>query len=173
MSQLAMHEGLVVPATCVDENRTPPSWFLRKMQETFAKDMLITWHKKKQRWVIEQCIEHHPGALFVNGVQEHSHLCRRIYVWLVRHENNGDAYMPLSERVIERLHEMETYRKYGTGPNALAKFRAESAAFDREQEKKKRENAHEIFRYLKRHHRVVRNKLKLLMERHDWLRPNK
>jgi len=90
----------------------------------------------------------------------------------VRDEATNE-YMPLGDRVIAKLQEMETYRKYGTGPEALARFRAESAAFDRDQAKKTKEDAHSTFEYLKRHNRIVRNKLKMWMARHDWLRPHK
>jgi hypothetical protein len=91
---------------------------------------------------------------------------------MVRDEATNE-YMPLGDRVISKLQEMETYRKYGAGPEALARFRAESAAFDRDQAVKKKEDAHGVFQYLKRHNRIVRNKLKTMMGRHDWLRPHK
>jgi hypothetical protein len=172
MTQLAQHEGLLVPAHVL-ENREPPRAFIKQLQTIFGRDLHVTWHAKKQRFVIEQCIEHCGSrAQEDDGLVLHTHLCRRIYVWLVRDEAT-DEYMPLGDRVIAKLQEMETYRKYGTGPEALARFRAESAAFDRDQAQKQKEDAHATFQYLKRHNRIVRNKLKMWMGRHDWLRPHK
>lgn len=155
----------------------PSARFVKQLQSIFGRDLHVSWHVKKQRFVIEQCIEHHADPVpNEDGVVVHNHLCRRIYVWLVRDEDDGTeagGYMPLGDRVIQKLHEMETYRKYGTGPAALARFRAESAAFDRDQAAKKKEDAHDVFQYLKRHNRIVRNKLRTMMSRHDWLRPHK
>jgi hypothetical protein len=170
MTQLAQHGGLIVPAHVV-ENREPPKEFLRHLQSIFGRDMHVTWHVGKRKFVIEQCVNHQAGPM-QDGVLVHTHLCQRVYVWLVRDEETN-GYMPLTDRVIQKLHEMETYRKYGTGPEALARFRTESAAFDRDQAAKKKEDAHGIFQYLKRHNRIVRNKLKTMMGRHDWLRPHK
>jgi hypothetical protein len=171
MTQLAQHGGLLVPAHVV-ENREPPRDFVRRLQSIFGRDMHVTWHVGKRKFVIEQCIEHFPNGEGPEGLVIHNHLCRRVYVWLVRDEETNE-YMPLTDRVIQKLHEMETYRKYGTGPEALARFRAESAAFDRDQKTKQKEDAHGVFQYLKRHNRIVRNKLKTMMGRHDWLRPHK
>ena len=172
MTQLAtLPSGLTVPQSCISFISDS---FVKSLQSIFTPDLCVSWNERKQRYVIEQCIEHQ-GSSFPNpeGVVEHSHLCRRIYVWLVRDEENGDCYMPLSQRVIEKLHEMETYRKYGTGPDALRRFREESARFDADQAQRQREQAHETMQYAKRHNRISRNRLKLWMERFDWLRPNK
>jgi hypothetical protein len=172
MTQLTQHEGLILPAH-VMENREAPAYFVRQLQTSFGRDLHVTWHAKKQRFVVEQCISHQANSnLNPDGVLVHTHLCSRIYVWLVRDEAT-DEYMPLGDRVIAKLQEMETYRKYGTGPEALKRFRAESAAFDRDQAQKQKEDAHSVFEYLKRHNRIVRNKLKTMMGRHDWLRPHK
>jgi hypothetical protein len=172
MSNLVHHEGLIVPAHVI-ENREPPKEFVKRLQLIFGRDLHVTWHVMKKRFVIEQCIEHCGSrAESADGVVVHTHLCRRVYVWLVRDEATNE-YMPLGDRVIAKLQEMETYRKYGTGPEALARFRAESASFDRDQAVKKKEDAHGVFQYLKRHNRIVRNKLKTMMGRHDWLRPHK
>jgi hypothetical protein len=172
MTQLAQHGSLLVPESCLDD-RAPSQEFLKRLQTTFGRDLHVTWHVKKRRFVIEQCVQHHANPdPNENGILVHTHVCNRIYVWLVRDEAT-DEYMPLGDRVIAKLQEMETYRKYGTGPEALARFRAESAAFDRDQAQKQKEDAHSVFEYLKRHNRIVRNKLKLMMARHDWLRPHK
>ncbi len=172
MTELTQLGSLVVPKRYV-ENIEPSQEFIKRLQTTFARDMHVSWHVKKQRFVIEQCIEHYAAAgLNEHGVLVHDHRCRRIYVWLVRDEET-DEYMPLGDRVIQRLHEMETYRKYGVGPDALKRFRAESAAFDADQKQRQKEEAHGVFQYLKRHNRIVRNKLKNMMGQHDWLRPHK
>jgi hypothetical protein len=172
MTELTQLGSLLVPESAV-RNIEPSQQFLKQLQSIFGRDMHVTWHATKQRFVIEQCIEHNANpCLNPEGVLSHTHLCRRIYVWLVRDEET-DEYMPLCDTVIAKLHEKETYRQYGTGPAALARFRAESAAYDRDQAKKTKEDAHETFAYLKKHNRIVRNKLKMWMGRHDWLRPHK
>jgi hypothetical protein len=171
MTQLAQLGKLIVPESYLDDLK-PSRDFLRRLQQTFGADLHVTWHRKKQRFVIEQCTEHNASPTRLDGILEHTHVCRRIYVWLVRDEATNE-YMPLGDRVIAKLQEMETYRKYGVGEQALARFRAESAAFDRDQAAKKKEDAHGVFQYLKRHNRIVRNKLKTMMGRHDWLRPHK
>jgi hypothetical protein len=171
MTQLAQLGKLIVPESYLDDLK-PSRDFLRRLQQTFGADLHVTWHRKKQRFVIEQCTEHNASPTRLDGILEHTHVCRRIYVWLVRDEATNE-YMPLGDRVIAKLQEMETYRKYGVGEQALARFRAESAAFDRDQAAKKKEDAHGVFQYLKRHNRIVRNKLKNMMAQHDWLRPHK
>jgi hypothetical protein len=171
MTQLAQLGKLIVPESYLDDLK-PSRDFLRRLQQTFGADLHVTWHRKKQRFVIEQCTEHNASPTRLDGILEHTHVCRRIYIWLVRDEATNE-YMPLGDRVIAKLQEMETYRKYGVGEQALARFRAESAAFDRDQAAKKKEDAHGVFQYLKRHNRIVRNKLKTMMGRHDWLRPHK
>lgn len=171
MTQLAQLGSLIVPESYLDDLR-PSRDFLRRLQQAFGQDLHVTWHRKKKRFVIEQCTRHFGPAVPVNGVLEHTHICNRVYVWLVRDEATND-YMPLGDRVIARLQEMETYRKYGVGEQALVRFRAESAAFDRDQATKQKEEAHSVFQYLKRHNRIVRNKLKNMMAQHDWLSPHK
>jgi hypothetical protein len=171
MAKLATLGRLLVPEGTVHDMKPSPA-FVKRLQSAFDRDLHVTWHVKKQRFVIEQCVEHHSGqALNSDGVLVHDHTCRRIYVWLVQGEQ--EDYMPLGDSVIAHLQEMETYRRYGTGPAALERFRQESASFDREQERKRKEEAHSVFQYLKRHNRIVRNKLKLMMQKHDWTRVNK
>lgn len=172
MAKLSQFGSLVVPQHYIDGQGVSQS-FVKQMQSIFGKDLHASWHAKKRRFIIEQCVEHYrTTAVNADGVVIHDHTCRRSYVWLVRDEAT-DEFMPLGDRVIQKLHEMETYRQFGTGPEALKRFQAWSAATDQEQAAKKKEEAHGTFQYLRRHNRIIRNKLKILMGRHDWLRPNK
>lgn len=162
--------SIIVPQRFA-EHQDPPSGFVRKLQSIFGPDMHVAWNGRKKRWVIEQCVGHNgsdqPNA---DGVVAHTHLCSRTYVWLVAGEESD--YMPLGDRVIEKLHEKETYRKYGTGEAALERFRRESRNFDEEQQQKQRERSREILRQNSKDNRTYWNKLKMLFERHS-MQPNR
>jgi hypothetical protein len=150
--------SLVVPQHLV-EDRTPDEAFVKRLKAAFGPELHVEWNPKRQRWVIEQCIAH-SGPIGV-----HTHLCNRVYVWLVRGDDN--EYMPLCERVIEKLREMETYRKYGTGEAALARFVQESKDFDKEQAYKQKVAAQEQMKYARTHNRTTWNKFWTLFRRHN------
>ena len=51
MSNLVHHEGLIVPAHVI-ENREPPKEFVKRLQLIFGRDLHVTWHVMKKRFVI-------------------------------------------------------------------------------------------------------------------------
>jgi hypothetical protein len=162
---------LLVPQS-YREDQKPSEGFVRKLQSIFGTDLHVEWNPKKMKWVIEQCIQHSfLNADVGDGITHHNHLCQRIYVWLVRDEAT-DEFMPLCDRVIEKLHEMETYRQFGTGEAALARFRQASKDFDDEQAKKIRESARDMAAHSRKFNRTTWNKFYELFRRHD-MRENK
>ena len=162
--------SLFVPQALI-EDQTPPESFVRKLQKTFGPEMHVEWNPRKKRWVIEQCVAHNATIGQRNGITVHNHLCGRIYVWLVRDEND-DSFMPLCDRVIVKLQEIDTTRKYGVGEAALERFRRESNNIDEERQKKFKESVRETMRYSIKHNKSYFNKFFTLFQRHD-LRPNK
>lgn len=160
--------GLVVPQHLI-EDQTPPNDFMRKLQAAFGPDMHCEWNHKKQRWVIEVCDKHN-GSAEGDGFVKHTHLCQRYYAWLVRDEET-DEYMPLCDRVIEKLHEKETWRKYGTGEAALERFRQESKSFDDDQANNQRKMISDVMQHARKENRVTFNKFLDLFRRHD-MRPH-
>jgi hypothetical protein len=163
--------GLLVPQHLVEDQK-PPSSFVRRLQGVFGPSMHIEWNMRKQRWVIEECVGHHGSDQSnVDGVVVHTHLCARVYAWLVRDEET-DSYMPLCDLVIEKLHEKETYRKYGTGEAALERFRLESARLDDEQKQKEEAFRKDVMKHNRKDNRKQWNWLYTMMKRHD-MRQNK
>lgn len=150
----------------VAANRTPPSDFVKRLQNIFGKSMHVEWNPRKNKWVIEECIGHNGEVMATHG-----HLCRRVYVWLVRDEDT-DEYMPLNERVIDKLHSMETARRYGTGEAALQRFLIESRNFDENKKQKDEALARETMIHSRKSNRTTFNKFMDLFRRHD-LRPNR
>lgn len=163
--------SLIVPQHVV-EDQQPPEAFVRKLQRTFGPDMHVEWNPRKQRWVIEQCVQHHGSDLpNEHGIVPHTQLCRKVYAWLVRDESD-DSFMSLCDRVIEKLHEKETYRQFGTGEAALARWRQHSKEFDDAQAAKQRAMIHDVIRHSRKDNRTIVNKFVEMFRRHD-MRPNK
>jgi hypothetical protein len=164
--------GLSVPQHLV-EHQEVPAEFMRRLQSIFGRDMHVEWNPKKQRWVIEVCARHN-GSDQPNehGFVAHTHLCGRYYAWMVQDDDTKE-YMPLCDRVIEKLHEKDTSRKYGTGEAALARFRQESKDFDDAQKARDASLARDVIRHSSRDNRSTMNKFIDLFKRHDVTRPNK
>jgi hypothetical protein len=147
-----------------DLHDAAPESFVQRLL-SFDKDLYVTWNKNKNRWVIEQCIEHHSGR------REHDHTCKRIYVWLVQ-DSEGDM-MPLCDRVFDKLGEMRKFTdQFGDGPKSIERFLKFTeecqAKLDSTRDRKMREMARDNSKDNKRQLGLVRD----LMMRHD-MRPNR
>lgn len=147
------------------------SQFLRTLQ-SYEPSLLITWHAKRRRFMVEQCTEHYDGyGKNEAGHPKHERLCRRVYVCMVEDEDGGMA--PLGPHVIEKLKSIDTAKKYGTGPDALARFLADSDAQQAELTAENERKQNEAIQYSRKHNKNWFQKAWNLIERHDVLRPNK
>ncbi len=134
-----------------------PETFLRRMRQ-LDPSLHLSWNGRKHKWLIEQCIEHHAaGAL-------HDHTCRRVYVYLVQAEN-GDP-MPLSERVLDKLKEIDTQRQ-GYGPDRLEAWRRDRMNEQLELEARRNEEMRDAIRHSSRYNRRQLLRAVTLMGRHD------
>jgi hypothetical protein len=91
-----------------------------KVSEKFFYDLkqydptlLVRWNSRKMRFVVEQCTHHHAPTA------EHSHLCERIYVFLV--QDDDGCMMSLGGQVLEKIKARDV-TKAGYGPNDLRRF---------------------------------------------------
>lgn len=160
---LIEHESLLLNASTL-ESREAPEGFYNRLQEILGSDLHVEWNHRRERWVVEQCIEHHAPT------KKHSHLCRRIYVWLV--QGDGNEFMPLGDRVVEHLQSIETSRKYGTGEAAYSRFVQESRDFDQKQANDARLRSQETMKYARQHNKFEWNKFWTMFKRHS-MKPNK
>jgi len=116
-----------------DLNRTAPEDFKAKLR-AFDPDLLVLYDVRRRCWKIEQCIRH------LAPTAEHSHICDRIYVWLVR-TPEGD-FLGLDDNwdwIREQLCAMDT-RAQGFSPDAkgLERYRA-ALTYEGECAREKRE----------------------------------
>jgi hypothetical protein len=91
-----------------------PEGFRRRLHEQ-DRTLLVSWHEKRHRWLIEQCI----GPHLPDGSGDHTHLCGRIYVYMVQDENR--LYLPLGDHVLEELRRRDVSR-LGYGPENADDF---------------------------------------------------
>src|ERR1043165_5149069 len=105
--------GLYLPSDVLSDQRTPGEDFVGQLR-AFDPRLIVTWNRRKNRWLIEECMQHAIEA----PIEGHCHLCRRSYVWLVQDPDGG--YMPLCSRIIEELKGMDVCRKFGS-PEGVVK----------------------------------------------------
>lgn len=75
--------------------------------------LLVTWNPGKRRFVIEQCVQH------LAPTTEHTHLCGRVYVYLVQ-DPEGNM-MGLGDAVLQEIRRRDVSRS-GYGPDDLQKW---------------------------------------------------
>lgn len=163
---------------CGEDTPSRPTIFEERLQ-AFDKDLLVIWHRpptqprhKPGRWKIEQCIEHLSGLTKENGMPEHTHVCRRIYVMMVQ-DDEGTA-LPLGEHVIEKLRAMRAYSESfgGETERGLKNFIHHSNNLDKEMEQKREISREDITQHNRKFNRVSFNRAWNMIERHN-LEPNK
>jgi hypothetical protein len=152
-----------------------PAEFNRQLQ-AFDPELWITWHKsplssKPGRWKIERCVVHQ-GSFRLNGKPEHSHLCNRVYVWMV--QDDEGTPMTLGEHVFTKLREMrQTWEALGGDtPRGVRNALALSDSIDAELEQKREAAREDMIQYNQKDKRLQINKLVNLVEQHD-MRPNR
>lgn len=144
----------------------PDEGFIQRLL-SFDKDLTVGWNKLKNRWVIEQCIEHHGGY-----GSRHSYLCRRAYVWLVQDED-GDM-MPLCERVMSKLREMRAYSESfgGQTERGLRNFKQYTDSVETELRAERERKMHAVMQEAARDGKRQLEQVRHLMQQHD-MRPNR
>lgn len=160
-----------------DSTPSFPEDFNRRLQ-AFDKDLIVAWHlpphmrRKPGRWKIEMCVQHHAAELWADGRPKHSHLCQRIYVWMV--QDDEGTPLPLGDHVLDKLREMRanSERFGGQTERGLRNFREHSKNIDAELEAKRQAASADMLAHNRRDKRAQFNKLMTLIERHD-MRPNK
>jgi hypothetical protein len=156
MSELLVNDG----------PRTAPAEFVERLR-TFDPTLYIEYNPRRHRWVIEQCTQHFAPTA------EHTHVCRRIYVWLVQDPEENYLSLDHADRIFEELARRDTERAgYAPGPKGLEQFIGD-ADYQLQRDGEKRESAIAALPKLARKDsRVSMNRCKLLLEKHS-LRPNK
>lgn len=86
--------------------------FLARLRQ-FDPSLLVTWHRRRRRWVVEQCTRHFAPTA------RHTHVCQRVYVLTVEDPEGG--CIPLGDHVFQRLAEIDTIRQ-GYGPDKHQKW---------------------------------------------------
>ena len=149
-----------------DGPRVAPAEFLARLK-TFDPSLCIEYNTRRHRWVIEQCIEHFAPTA------EHTHVCRRIYVWLVEDPEKNFLSLDHVDGIFEELARRDTLRAgFEPGPEGLKKF-IDNAEYIRVKDQEKRDaQARELPKLARKDHFLSMNRCKLLLERHG-LRLNK
>lgn len=147
---------LYLPTDCLSEQREPSESFVESL---YALDprLIVTWNRRKHRWVIEECMEH----AIESPHRGHSHLCRRSYVWLVQGEDG--SYRPLESSVIEAIKGMDVYKKFG-GPEGIIRRMEE---IDADNDAQQRKDIRDEIQARKRDNRRQINEVVTLIERHN------
>lgn len=151
---------------CIGDDgiRTPDPSFVARLK-AFDSDLTASWNKLKNRWTIYQCIEHHP----LSG--EHSHLCRRTYVWLCQDEEG--TMIPLGDYVMNRLAEMRrNSSQWGEGEVALQRFKRHVANVEAEMKAKRERDMADISNHNRKFNKRQLEQVRHLMQQHD-MRPNR
>lgn len=139
-----------------------PDWFKRKLHQE-DPILYITWNKIRERWVLNQCVQHCPDA----PTNWHCHRCRLDPFWMCQEEDG--SYMEISDRIIEKARAMNIDRRFG-GVEGLIK------AMDENDRKKEEQHRKDVKSHIEGHKKDEKRNLQRaidLMERHDWMRPNK
>lgn len=160
-----------------DQTPSFPEEFNRRLQ-AFDKDLIVVWHlpphmrTKAGRWKIEMCTRHHAGELWPDGRIKHSHLCQRVYVWMV--QDSEGTPMPLGDHVLDKVREMRanSERLGGQTERGLRNFIQESNSIDEELAAKREAATDDVRAHNRRFNGPQFNKLMDLVARHD-MRPNK
>lgn len=116
-----------------DTRREAPEDFKQKLR-AFDPDLLVTYDVRRHRWKIEQCVLHlAPGA-------EHSHVCDRVYVWLLQTDEGDYLSLENWDGIRDKLRSIDT-RAQGYAPDekGLERYRADSA-YKTELAQRKRES---------------------------------
>lgn len=160
-----------------DQTPSFPEDFNRRLQ-AFDKDLLVAWHlpphmrHKPGRWKIEMCVQHHAGELWPDGRIKHSHLCQRVYVWMV--QDDEGTPLPLGDHVLDKLREMRAYSESFGGQTERGRrnFIEHSNQLDQELAAKREAAAEDVREHNRRFNSPQFNRLMDLVARHD-MRPNR
>lgn len=138
-----MHTDQITLVTDDFSGPAIPESFERQLR-ALDPTLLVRWNGKRMRFVIEQCVGHH-----ANGPQ-HSHLCERIYVFLV--QDPEGAMMPLGEVVITKIRARDVTRA-GYGPEDLHRWTAERADEDKQNKERIKQQQNDAVRHCTRFNR--------------------
>ena len=154
-----MQQGLIVVGDAIDRVASPD--FIRRLRE-FDPDLTVFWHKPKQRWIIEQCIEH------LAPTAEHAHVCRRVYVLLVQGDNREYLGLDHADRIFEKLRLIDTRRQgYEPGPAGLEKWKQQQRDERRYEDEKREAAIRELPKQARADNWLSMNRAKLLLDRHS------
>lgn len=143
-----------------DVSRTPPEDFKAKLR-AFDPDLVITYDLRRQRWKIEQCVVH-----WAPGV-EHSHVCDRVYVWLVQSPEGDYLSLDNWELIREKLRSIDT-RAQGYSPDekGLERYRADRAYEGELAERKRESDMAQVPRLYWKDNWLTRNRLIRQLDKH-------
>lgn len=143
-----------------NESPSFPEGFRIRLQK-YDPSLSIHWNKIKRIWVIEQCIRHIP-----HGDDKNHAVCQKVFA------TSGKLEEIHGDRLINRLIEADTRRKYGEGEDALKKFLAETHTLDVEMKEREAARQKETARLNSLDNKHQLERARTLIQRHD-MRPNK
>lgn len=122
-----------------DDHLEPSDEFKAKLK-AFDPDLCVSWSRTKHRFVIEQCVEH------CSATSEHTHLCRKVYVWMVQDEDK--CMTPLGEHVFDKLKQMRANTESfgGATERGLRNFKQYTDGIDEERKAKEEAAMREVAR---------------------------
>lgn len=159
--------------TLTDGAAVPPG-FERRLRQLDPTLMVAVWRpappvlaahpelEGKWRWCIYQCVTHQ------STTAEHTDACRRAgcYVWMV--QSDAGEFMPLGDRVLEHLKEMDMARKgYTLDARGLDAFRRDAAYRAQLAAARNERECAEIVRLNSRDHRRQLLQAHRLIQQHD------
>jgi hypothetical protein len=149
-------------SSSIVSNESPsfPEGFRIRLQK-YDPALSIHWNKIKRIWVVEQCIRH------VSFGDDKNHaVCQKVFA------TSGKLEEIHGDRLMNRLIEADTRRKYGEGEDALKKFLRESHQSDIDSKVRETERQREAARLNSLDNKHQLERARTLIQRHD-MRPNK
>lgn len=141
--------------------RPVPQWFKDKLRQ-FDSKLLVMWNKRKERWVIEECMEH------LSGQTEHTHLCRRDPFFLLANPDGSAIDLEDSRIFTHWLLKFNIEKRFGGAEGLVAKMNEIDAA----NEEKERRDARRAIEDAKKDNKKQLEEAITLIDRHDIWRPH-
>lgn len=158
--------GRIISAPILSQEA--PEDFKRKLFE-LDPDLQVSWNKMKQRWIICICTHHSATA----PCHQHDNCCAMSYVWMVQDEDGDMIPLGNYDWIMNKLKSIDTRRQYGDGPKAKAAYLDVLAKRDQDADAAEAKAIRDRIADTKADHRKQLNEAVMLMERHDWMRPNR
>lgn len=163
----------LITLTDADQDAVP-AWFAAALKRQDPSLMVGRWHpappvlaehpelQGKWRWCIYQCTRHQ------SATGEHTEACLRAGTYVLLVQSPEGDWMPLNDRVLERLREIDVVRQgLSLDERGLERWRRERAYEQQQAAAKREREAAEIVRLNSRDHRRQLLRAHHLIQQHD------